>query len=55
MGTSGALAAKQMSFEFLRKCLGGQRWSPPIDGEAVPCGRIWYDSQDQTGSSVQFK
>ena len=38
MGTSGALAAKQMSFEFLRECLRRQWWRPQVNGEAVPCG-----------------
>jgi len=55
MGTSGALAAEHMGFEFLSKCLSGQWWSPQVDGEAIPCGRARHSEVSPTdhGPSMQ--
>jgi len=35
MGISGVLAAEQLSFELLCKCLGGQWWSPQVNTEVL--------------------
>ena len=48
MGTSGALAAKQMSFEFLRDCLGGQ-----YDDVRRSTGRLFHVAGPDTAKSLR--
>ena len=49
--SSEALAAEEMTFESLCKCLDGHTWSQQFDGEAVPRGRAQRGKVSQTDHS----
>jgi len=48
--SSEVLAAKQMSFEFFRKCVNGKRRGPQFHQESVPC--CWPRHHEVTPADV---